>query len=122
MLQDAAYLKSREARATGQAQPPSDSISAEAQRLAAVNEGATKPPTGGQTNPTTQSTMDRVENFEQVASSVAEKAQTAPEQVTKEEADLVHSREQRAFGETSKGGIASQAQSMAAENEKTGTI
>ena len=44
----------------------------------------------------------------------------APSQVTKEEADLLHSREQRAFGETSKGGIASQAQSMAAENEKQG--
>ncbi|KXT18957.1 hypothetical protein AC579_8707 [Pseudocercospora musae] len=37
---DAAYLKSREARATGQAQPPSDSLSADAQRLASANEGA----------------------------------------------------------------------------------
>jgi hypothetical protein len=46
----------------------------------------------------------------------------APESVTKEEADLLHSREQRAFGETSKGGIASKAQSMAAENEKKGTL
>lgn len=45
-----------------------------------------------------------------------------PEHVTKEEADLLHSREQRAFGNTSKGGVASQAQSMVAENEKKGTV
>lgn len=43
-----------------------------------------------------------------------------PESVTKEEADLLHSREHRAFGATSKGGIASQAQSLASENEKKG--
>ena len=40
--EDAAYLKSREARAEGVAQPPKDSISADAQRLAAQNEGDTK--------------------------------------------------------------------------------
>lgn len=44
-----------------------------------------------------------------------------PARVTKEEADLLHSRETRAFGATSKGGIASQAQSLAAENERRGT-
>lgn len=42
---------------------------------------------------------------------------SAPETVTKEDADLAHSREQRAFGQTSKGGVASQAQSLASENE-----
>lgn len=45
-----------------------------------------------------------------------------PEHVTKREGDLLHSREQRAFGETTKGGIASQAQSVAAENQKKGTV
>ena len=121
-MQDAAYLKSREARATGQAQPPPESVSAAAQRLAAVNEGATKPPTKGDADPSTQSAVDRVENFEQVGQDVAAKMASNPEHVTKEEANLLHSREQRAFGETSKGGIASQAQSMASENEKKGTI
>ena len=47
---------------------------------------------------------------------------SAPEKVTKEEADLAHSREQRAFGGTSKGGVASQAQSLASENERQGTV
>lgn len=122
LRQDAAYLKSREARATGQAQPPSDSFSANAQRIAAINEGDTNMPNKGQTDPATQSAMDRTENLQAAAEQVAPKMANAPEQVTKEEADLLHSREQRAFGDTSKGGIASQAQSMAAENEKKGSI
>ena len=59
--------------------------------------------------------------------------------LTREEADLLHSREQRAFGETSKGkanhnhcrvlayahvhpgGIASQAQSLASDNKQKGS-
>ncbi len=106
----------------GQAQPPSDSLSADAQRLAAVNEGDAKLPSKGQMDSATRSATDRVENFQAAAENVAPKMANAPEAVTKEEADLLHSREQRAFGETSKGGIASQAQSMAAENEKKGTI
>ena len=73
-------------------------------------------------DPATQSAADRVENFEQTAAGVAGKMAEEPERVTKQEADMLHSREQRAFGETSKGGVASQAQSMAAENEKKGTI
>ncbi|KAK3050061.1 hypothetical protein LTR09_008716 [Extremus antarcticus] len=120
--QDAAYLKSREARARGQAQPPSDSISADAQRLAAANEGETKlSANDGHADPATQSAVDRRENLQQAAEQVAPKMANNPEQVTKEEANLLHSREQRAFGATSKGGIASQAQSTAAENEKKGT-
>lgn len=112
-------LKSREARAIGQGQPPSGSLSAQAQRLAAENEGATKDSsaTTGSTDPSAQSTIDRKQNFEQVAQSVGQKMETAPGQVTKEEGDLLHSREQRAFGTTQKGGIASQAQQLAAENE-----
>lgn len=43
---------------------------------------------------------------------------TNPQSVTKEEADLAHSREQRAFGATHKGGLASQAQSQANANER----
>lgn len=82
-----------------------------------MNEGATKQPTKGDLDPATQSSVDRVENFEQVADAVAAKMSSNPEQVTKEDADLLHSREQRAFGQTSKGGIASQAQSLASKNE-----
>ena len=105
----------------GTANPPPDSISAEAERLASVNEGATKLPNKGEIDPDSQSKVDRVENFNEVAGNVATKMANDPEHVKKEEADLVHSREHRAFGETSKGGIASQAQSLAAENEKKGT-
>lgn len=43
---------------------------------------------------------------------------TNPASVTKEDGDLLHSREQRAHGHTDKGGIASQAQHLAAENAK----
>jgi hypothetical protein len=72
-IQDAAYLKSREARAMGQGQPPSDSMSAEAQRLAAVNEGDAKLPNQERMDPTTQSAADRVQNFHDVAQPVAQK-------------------------------------------------
>ncbi|KAK4634632.1 hypothetical protein CLAFUW4_00959 [Fulvia fulva] len=119
--EDAAYLKSREARAIGQGQPPADSISADAQRLASMNEGNTKLKDANDMDPAEQSAADRIENFENVAEQVAPKLATNPEQVTKDEADLLHSREQRAFGNTSKGGVASQAQSAVAENETKGS-
>jgi hypothetical protein len=117
--QDAAYLKSREARVIGQGQPPANSISAEAQRLASANEGETRQGTNS-ADAVEQSANDRVNNFEAVANDVARKLANDPESVTREEAALLHSREQRAFGSTSKGGIASQAQSVVAENEKQG--
>ena len=71
--EDAAYLKSREARAMGQGQPPADSISAEAQRVASVNEGDTRMPDRSELNPADQSTIDKMENFQEVAQPVAEK-------------------------------------------------
>lgn len=86
-----------------------------------MNEGDTKLPNKGEMDSATQSAVDRVENFEKAAENVAPKMANNPEHVTKGDASLLHSREQRAFGETSKGGIASQAQSMASENEKKGT-
>jgi hypothetical protein len=73
--------------------------------VAAVNEGATKLPNQADMDPAVQSAVDRKENFEQVAAEVAPKMATNPEKVTHEEADLLHSREHRAFGETAKGGI-----------------
>jgi hypothetical protein len=117
--QDAAYLHSREARAAGQANPPKGSLSADAESLAASNEGRAngKAGTSGPTNPADQSARDRLDNFQQASEQVGSKMATNPEAVSKEEADLLHSREQRAFGATSKGGIASQAQSLAADNE-----
>lgn len=102
-------------------------MSADAQRLAAFNDDATKASAVGGSvdvdqDPAVQSAMDRVENYQQAKDDVVPKMATSPKRVTKEEADLLHSREQRAFGETAKGGLASQAQSQASENEKRGTI
>lgn len=65
----------------------------------------------------TQSAIDRKENFEDAAVDVGQKMKNDPQHVSKEEADLLHSREQRAFGQTEKGGVAAQAQRLAAENE-----
>lgn len=72
----------------------------------------------GKMNPATQSAIDKEENFEDAAVDVGQKMKTNPGQVTKEDADLLHSREQRAHGQTEKGGPASQAQHLAAENQK----
>ena len=72
--EDAAYLKSREARATGVANPPADSISADAERMASINEGATKeaaPATNGGLDPQNQSQVDRAQNFEIAADKVS---------------------------------------------------
>jgi len=86
--QDANYLKSREARLTGQAQPPAGSISSDAQSLAAENEGATRGTKNadgaGGSNPAAQSAQDRQHNFEQTASEVGSKMQNAPGSVTQE--------------------------------------
>jgi len=123
--EDANHLKSREARATGQAQPPSDSLSAEAQRLAAANESGHGPATTasstGPLSPGEQSALTKEQNFQQAASAVGHKMANNPESVTKEDGDLLHRREQRAHGHTEKQGIAAQAQSLAADNMKKGT-
>lgn len=113
--EDANYLKSREARATGQAQPPKDSVSADAQRLAAANEKGTAPK-AGPLNPAEQSHLTKERNLEQAVNQVGSKD---PSQITQDDANLLHSREQRAHGHTEKGGVASQAQSIATENTRS---
>ena len=67
--------------------------------------------------PAQQSELDRKANFAEQADKVASKLETEPGSVTKEDGDKMHSREQKAFGQTEKGGLASQAQKQAAENE-----
>ena len=120
--EDASLLHSREARVQGG--PTKGDLASQAQSVAAANEqGATV-----QTNPTQgsgatanltpaeQSQLDREANFVEAADKVGTKLATEPGNVTKEEGDLLHSRETKAFGATEKGGIASQAQSQAAKN------
>ncbi|KAI4177870.1 MAG: hypothetical protein LQ348_005756 [Seirophora lacunosa] len=116
--EDAQAVHRAESRALGGQQPQSGSISSQAQHEAAVNEGAasTSRP-AAPSDPTVQSQMDRQANFEDAASGIGSKLVNEPGNVTKEEADTLHSREQRAFGRTEKGGLASQAQHQVAENE-----
>ena len=63
-----------------------------------------------------QSQLDLEANYVEAADKVGTKLATEPGNVTKEDGDLVHSRETKAFGATEKGGVASQAQSQAARN------
>lgn len=123
--EDAQAVHRAESRALGGQQPASGSISSQAQHQAAVNQGATAS-TGtsasagtnaAPVDPNVQSQLDRQANYEDAASKVGGKLVNEPGNVTKEEADLLHSREQRAFGVTEKGGLASQAQHQVAENE-----
>jgi len=65
-----------------------------------------------------QSQLDRQENYESAAEAVKQKLEQDPQAVTKENGNLMHSRETKAFGTTEKGGLASQAQSQASKNEQ----
>lgn len=116
--EEADLLHSREHRAFGATEK--GGIASQAQSLAAENAGdkKTSSTVGGATNltPEQQSQLDRETNFAQAADQVGSKMETNPGSVTKEDADLLHSREHRAHGLTEKGGIASQAQSLASEN------
>lgn len=105
--EDADLAHSREQRAFGQTSK--GGVASQAQSLA--NDNLQDPQA-------TQSAADRVGNFDQVAEQVTEKMATNPASITKEDGDVAHSREQRAFGSTHKGGLASQAQHLAQENER----
>lgn len=121
----------------GIAQPPKSSISSDAQRLAASNErdsaakpsaaalttatttsSTTAPPTASATSlsPEEQSHLDKENNFKAAAAEIGDKIANHPGAVTQDDAKLLHSREQRAHGHTEKGGIAAQAQHLAAGN------
>lgn len=122
--EDADLLHSREVRAHGASEK--GGLASQAQRQAAENMGATKGTGSGgpaaraaaQMSPEMQSQLDREANLAEVADQiVGGKMQRDPGSVTKEDADLLHSREQRAHGRTEKAGVASQAQSQVTENE-----
>lgn len=105
--EDADLAHSREQRAFGQT--TRGGVASQAQSLA--NENMQNPSA-------TQSAADRVGNFDQAADQITDKMANAPGSITKEDGDLAHSREQRAFGATHKGGLASQAQGQANANER----
>lgn len=109
--EDANYLKSRETRAIGH-QPLKESISSDAERLASANETHM----ASHLTPEEQFRQTRERDFQIVAATVGEKIAKDPEHVTQEDANLVHSREQKAHGHTEKGGISAQAMHLAAQN------
>ncbi|KAL9099827.1 MAG: hypothetical protein Q9163_004730, partial [Psora crenata] len=127
--EDASLMQSRESRAQGGRQPAKGSLASQAQSLASANEtGATAHAamdasssslTGGTRGGLTaaeQSQVDREANYVDQADRVATKLETDPASVSKEDADKMHSREQRVFGTTGKGGLASKAQKQVAGN------
>ena len=104
--------------------PTKGDLASQAQSVAAANEKGAKVQSnsaqgsGAQADltPAEQSQLDREANYVEAAEKIGTKLATEPESVTKEDGDLLHSRETKAFGATEKGGIASKAQSQAAEN------
>ena len=56
-------------------------------------------------------------NFENMIAAIKPKREKSPDMVTREDANLIHSREVRAHGAKGKGGVAAQAMSLAAKNE-----
>ncbi len=119
--EDAQHLHSRESRALGGQQPRSGSLASQAQSLASKNEqgaSSTGQTTTGPTDPTVQSQLDRQKNYDEAANVVAQKMEQDPAALTKEDSEMMHSRETKAFGTTEKGGLVSQAQSLASKNEQ----
>ena len=116
--EEADAVHSREQRAFGATEK--GGLASQAQRQVAANEGAKKNPDDFPTvnmTPEAQSQLDKEANYVSQMGNVATKLETDPGSVTKEDADTMHSREQRAFGATAPGGVSSQAQSQVAENQ-----
>ena len=109
-------------RRHGGQQPPTGSLASQAQSLAAKNERGAPVPgqtaSHGPTDPIVQSELDRQTNFESAADMVKQIMEQDPTAMTKEDGDILHSRETKAFGTTEKGGLASQAQSLGSKNEQ----
>lgn len=115
-MDDDALLKSREARAIGRSQPPKDSVSSDAQRLASANEHDTSVKPAFAVSPNDQSKLAKEQNFQAAALMIGAKIAHDPDHVILDDANFMHSREQRARDHTEKGGIVAQAQQLASEN------
>ncbi|KAF2187036.1 hypothetical protein K469DRAFT_514065, partial [Zopfia rhizophila CBS 207.26] len=116
-------LHSREAGACGVTRK--DDISAQVMGLAEKNVSndncsCTQQQSGNGVSAEEQSHKGKETNFEQAVLTVHTKMENEPENVTKEDANLLHSRGTRAHGHTKKGGIAAQAMSLAAKNQNKG--
>lgn len=105
-------LHSREQRAYGTTEK--GGLASQAQHAAITGDAGP----AAASNPAEESQKAREANLQETVGKVAPKLAHEPENVTKQQANELHSREQRAYGKTEKGGLASQAHSTVAENEK----
>ena len=110
------------AKAEGGTTKGSTSAKMQSELTKAQNAGQAPNLSTAGTNPPAQSHLTKEANFEDAKAKVMPKMEADPEHVTKEDANLLRSRETRAHGVTEKGGVAATAQHLAAENEKKGTI
>lgn len=117
----AGQMISEVAKAEGGTTKGSTSAKMQSELSKAQNANQT-PNLGTGTDPATQSSMTKEANFADAQDKVVPKMDNDPEHVTKEDANLLRSRETRAHGVTEKGGVAATAQHLAAENEKKGSI
>lgn len=118
----AGQVISEVAKAEGGTTKGSTSAKMQSELTKAQNAGQTPNIGTGGADPATRSHMAREANFEDAKAKVVPKMEMDPDHVTREDADLLRSRETRAHGVTEKGGVAATAQHLAAENAKKGTI
>lgn len=112
-------LNARKATESSSATTTTSSLESEGERVPPINgQVASTSQTTPTSSPQQQSQLDRQMNYQDAAHAVKEKMQTDPVAVSKEDGDMLHSRETKAFGTTEKGTLASQAQKLASQNEK----
>ena len=120
---EADHLQSVESRAQGGGRPPKGGIAAQAQSIAAANENGAKSRYinnnngAGGVNAAEQSQSNREANWADAAQKISDKMANDPSSITKKDAGEIHKREQRAFGTTEKGGLASEAHKLADQNK-----
>lgn len=122
MKTDFSQLESRESRALGGIRPPTDSIAAEAKRMAHANErgetlsyiaATSTSQTSTLPDRSTRANHQKEANFQAAVDAIAPKMQNDPSSITKEDANLLRSCEARAHGQSKNGGITAQAQRFA---------
>ena len=91
-------------------------------RLCLISSVQLTSPSPGSTAAQMQSQTTKQKNVEEAATTVGSKLENNPSSVTQEDAQFLHSRESRARSGPQKGDLASQAQSVAAANERGDTV
>lgn len=122
---EADHLHSLEARAHGHTEKGgltaiAQSVAAKRERQLSLSEGVIQEPNPSEPRkaitPQEQSREDKEVNLHQVEEALRPKIENCPEEVTKENASLLESRERRAHGVIEKGSLAAEAQSLADKN------